>query len=254
MKKQLLIISCAVGALFAISCRSHYQVASIQGSRIVIDKTYDAMPDAQAAAFIKPYQHQVDSIMSPVVGTCARYMAAKRPESTLSNLLADILVWGAKKYNESPNLAVYNMGGIRAAFAEGKVNYGQVIDVAPFENKICFLSMTGENLLKLFDQVAARHGEGLSHGAELVISKDGKLISARLHGKEIDPKETYRIATLDYLAQGNDGLSAFKLATNLVSPKEERNNVRFIIIDYFREQMKQGKAVDAQVEGRIVEK
>ena len=253
MKKQLVIFCCVACAVAATSCRSHYQVTDIQRTRILVDQAYDVTPDAQAAAFIKPYQHEVDSVMSPVVGSCARYMAAKRPESNLSNLLADILVWGGKMYNETPQMAVYNMGGIRAGFAEGKVNYGQVVDVAPFENKICFLTLTGEHLMELFAQIAARHGEGVSRGEELAITKDGKLVSARLNGQEIDPNASYRVATLDYLAQGNDGLVAFKAAKDLVSPQEARNNVRFIIMDYFREQAKQGKAVDAQVEGRIVE-
>ena len=35
-------------------------------------------------------------------------------------------------------------------------------------------------------------------------------------------------------------------------PKGEKNNVRFLIMDYFREKMKKGEQVSAQVEGRIV--
>jgi hypothetical protein len=37
-----------------------------------------------------------------------------------------------------------------------------------------------------------------------------------------------------------------------VSPQDERNNARFIIIDYFRAKAAEGKAVEAAVEGRIV--
>ena len=63
---------------------------------------------------------------------------------------------------------------------------------------------------------------------------------------------SYRIATLDYLAQGNDGLIALKEGTNLLSPQTTENNVRFIIMNYFREQEKAGRLVDSQMEGRIV--
>lgn len=56
----------------------------------LVDKRFDQNPDAQAAVFIAPYKHKVDSIMSPVVGETAHYMAAGRPESELSNLLCDI--------------------------------------------------------------------------------------------------------------------------------------------------------------------
>ena len=240
-----------MATLLTVSCSTPYRMTGIERTRILIDKRFDRQPDAVAAAFIAPYQHTVDSIMKPVVGRVAKYMAANRPESELSNLLADVLVWGAKPFGEEPAVGVYNMGGIRAALAEGEVTYGDVVDMAPFENKICFLTLTGEKLLELFGQIAARGGEGVSHGVELRIS-DRKLRSARVHGKEIDPQANYRVVTLDYLAQGNDGLTAFKDGTNVVSPQEDKNNVRFIIMDFFRAQSAEGRTVDAKVEGRII--
>lgn len=251
MKQKLLWAGLLAALLLASACKSHYKLAGISRSRILVDSRYDAAPDARATAFLQPYKRQVDSIMSPVVGSVARYMAAARPESELSNLLADILVWGGRAYGEQPVMGVYNMGGIRAVFAKGQVTNGDVIDVAPFENKICFLTLQGDRLLQLFREMAAMGGEGVSHGVELVITTDGKLKSARLNGRPIDPAASYRIATLDYLAQGNDKLEAFKQATQVVSPQDQQNNVRFIIMDYFREQTKAGKIVDSQKEGRI---
>jgi 2',3'-cyclic-nucleotide 2'-phosphodiesterase (5'-nucleotidase family) len=239
-------------ALLATSCASHYQLAGVERSRILIDSTYDAHPDEQAAAFMAPFKHRVDSMMSPVVGSVARYMAAVRPESPLSNLMADILLWTGKAYQEHPDFAVYNMGGMRAAFSKGPVTYGDVLDVAPFENKICFLTLKGDKVLELFREMASVGGEAVSHGVNLVITKDYKLKSASLNGKPIDPQADYRVATLDYLAQGNDKMVAFKAKTNVVSPQNTENNVRFLIINYFREQTAQGKVVDREVEGRIV--
>ncbi len=240
------------GMVLLSACGSHYRVTNVDRTRILIDKRYDANPDAEATAFLQPYKHEVDSVMSPVVGRAATYLWAQKPESNLSNLLADILVWGGERFNEKPDFGVYNMGGIRAAFSKGEVTYGDVLDVAPFENKICFLTLTGEKVLELFSQIAATRGEGVSHGVNLVIDNTGKLLSAKLGGKPVDTKKTYRVATLDYLAQGNDGLDAFKEKTDVLSPQAEENNVRFVIMDYFRRQAAQGRAVDAKVEGRIV--
>ena len=240
----------AVLFLFTASCRSHYEMSGIERSRILIDGRY--AEDKAALQYLLPYRHMVDSVMSPVVGQTARYMAANRPESELSNLLADILVWAAKAYNEKPDFGVYNMGGIRAAFAKGKVSYGDVLDVAPFENKIAFVTLTGEKVLELFRQMAITGGEAVSHGVELVFTNDHKLKSARLHGKEINTQANYRVVSIDYVIQGNDKLEAFKSKTDVVSPKDESNNVRNIICDYFREQTAQGKSVDSQIEGRII--
>ena len=237
--------------LMGTGCASHYELASVKRTRILVDSRYDAASDATAAKFMEPYKHRVDSVMGPVVGEVDHDMTAHRPESDLSNLLADIMVWGAKDYHEKVDFGVYNMGGIRAALSKGKVTYGDVLDIAPFENKICFVTLTGAKVLELFSQMAHTGGEAVSHGVELVFTRDHKLKSARLNGKEIDPKASYRIATLDYLAQGNDKMEAFKSATNVVSPQESSNNTRFIIMNYFKEQTAQGKVVNAHKEGRI---
>ena len=254
------IKKCSIGAVMAcawvtMACTSNrFSVSGVERTRILVDKRYDVDTASEAVRFLKPYQAKVDSMMSPVVGHTARYLDSERPESPLSNLLADIMVWAACDFNEKPVLGVYNMGGIRAALPAGKITYGDVVDVAPFENKICFLTLSGKHLLELFGNIAGVGGEGVSHGVQLVITKDGKLVSARLHGKEIDPEASYRIVTIDYLAQGNDKLEAFKKKTDYVAPVAQENDTRYLIADYFRDMEAKGVVVDAQVEGRIVVK
>ncbi len=148
--------------LTAAGCASHYELAGIQRTRVLVDNRYDAAPDAGAAKFMEPFKHKVDSVMGPVVGEVDHDMVAHRPESDLSNLLADIMVWAARDYNEKVDFGVYNMGGIRAALSKGKITYGDVLDIAPFENKICFVTLTGEKVLELFSQMAHTGGEAVS--------------------------------------------------------------------------------------------
>ena len=252
-RKTLFITSLSV-LMMVCSCKSHYKVASVQRTRILVDSRYDAKPDAEAAEFLKPYKHVVDSIMGPVVGRSARYMTADHPEGTLSNLLADILVWASKDYQEQPDFGVYNIGGVRADLPKGDVTYGDVLDVAPFENKIAFITLSGNDVLELFGQMASVYGEGVSHSVRMVISKDGKLLDATINGNPIDRQRDYRVTTIDYLLGGNDKMEAFKKGRDINSPQDKSNNSRFIIMNYFREMNKQGKEVDSQIEGRVVVK
>jgi len=237
--------------LLVSGCRSHYQVAGIQRTRIVVDSRYDAQPDAGAVAFLQPYKQKVDSVMGPVVGYSAKYMTAERPEGTLSNLLADIMVWAARNFNEVVDFGVYNIGGVRADLPKGKVTYGDVLDISPFENKIAFITLKGSDVLDLFRQMLSVGGEGVSHAVRLVGNDQYKLVSATIDGKEVDPNREYRIATIDYLLGGNDKMLAFKKGYKVHAPKDASNNSRFIIIDYFSQMMKAGKVVDAELEGRI---
>lgn len=252
MKSKHLFITLLCVMLTMTACRSSYKIASIERTRILIDSRYDKPLPKELDEYMAPYTHSVDSIKSPVVGRAAQHMSAERPEGLLSNLLPDILMWAAKDYNENPDFAVYNIGGMRAAIAEGTVTYGDIMEVAPFENKICFVTLSGEKTLELMRQIAKREGEGVSHGVQLRLSEDGKLLQAYINGKKVEAGNSYRIATIDYVAQGNDDMTAFKASTNVVMPKEEKNNVRNVIASYFQEKMKNGEAVDAKVEGRIV--
>ncbi len=242
--------------LMMASCApKHYRLVSVDRSRIIVDSRYDQNPDQKAAEYLAPFKRVNDSIMGPVMGVIAHNMHPQRPESDLSNLLADILVWAAKDYNEEPVLGIYNMGGIRADLTKGEVTYGDLLDVAPFENKICFITLTGESLLKVFGQMAKKGGEGVSRGLELVIEGPegkGKVKSVRLHGKEIDPKAEYRIATINYLIEGNDGMPSLREGTNVVAPDAASNNTRYLIMNYFRDKHAKGEVVDSKVEGRIV--
>jgi len=254
MNKNICFLCAVLLAMMVSSCRSHYEVASVQRTRIIVDSRYDAQPDGAAADFLKPYKHKVDSAMGPVVGRSAKYMTAQRPEGTLSNLLADIMVWAAKDYGEQADLGVYNMGGVRADLPKGDVTYGDVLDIAPFENKIAFTTLSGSDLMALFRQMAAVGGEGVSHSVRLVITADGQLVSATVGGEPVDPARDYRIVTIDYLLSGNDKLDAFKQGRNVNSPQEESNNSRYVIMNFFREMSKQGRLVDAEIEGRITVK
>ena len=254
MRKTVLLHGALAVVLLASCSSRHYQLTSVERTRIIVDSRYDQHPDESAAKFMAPYKRVNDSLMAPIMGRVAHNMHAQRPESDLSNLLADILVWAAKDYHEQPVLGVYNMGGIRADLTKGDVTYEDVLSVAPFENKICFVTLTGEQLMRLFSQIAARGGEGVSKGAELVITKDNRLVSARLHGQEIDPKADYRVTTINYLLEGNDGLGAFTEGSDKVAPEDRSNNSRFLIMNYFRDKQARGEVVDAQVEGRIVVK
>lgn len=251
MKKHALYLG-VVGLAIAVgSCHTPYAMDGISRTRILVDSRFDARPNEQAEAFVRPYSRQVDSLMKPVVGRVARYMACNKPESELSNLLTDILMWTGKKYGEQPDFGVYNMGGIRAALAGGEVDLGDILDVAPFENKVSFLTLTGASVKKLFGQIAARGGEGLSHGVELEITPDGKLLKAMLNGKEVEESRSYRVVTLDYLAQGNDQLTAFKEKTNVNEPKGTDANVRSLIAEFFKEKTAAGVVVDSKIEGRV---
>ena len=241
----------ALAALLA-SCGNHYTVTRIDRTRLLVDQTYDVPSSAAVSALMGEYTPKIDSMMNPVLGEASMPIEPYRPESPMSNLLPDVLVWAGKFYDERPDFGVYNVGGMRAALAKGKITIGDCFEVAPFENKLCFVSLTGDKVLELMQQIAGRGGEGVSREVRIVATADRKLKSVRIGGQPVDPAKSYRIATVDYVSHGNDQMVAFKSATDLHYPTEEAALTREVLMRYVKEQTAKGLPVSSAIEGRII--
>ena len=237
-----------VGVTFAlalVSCHPAYRVARVEGSRVTIDSTFDAHPDADAIALLAPYKHRVDSTMNRVLGTSAIAMDAHRPESLLSNLVADILREAASDTLGHPaDMGLVNMGGLRATLAQGDITMANAYEILPFENALCIIVLRGSAFRKLCENIAYRLGEGVS-GVRLEVSKDRRLLSATVGGQPIDDDRLYTVATLDYLAEGNDGMHALLMGESRICPPGA--TLRSLFIRYVERQAEAGKAVTSRM-------
>lgn len=227
-----------------------FELKSVTAQRFEITSRLDQTPDREAEALLAPYQGEVDSLMAPVLGFSSVQMRSGRPESLLSNWVADVLREASVRYGRKADMGLCNMGGLRSAMPKGKVTRGDVLAIAPFENMFCVLSLRGADLQRLMEQIAAVGGEGVS-GVRLEITPDGNLIRASVDGKPINPEKIYTVATLDYLAEGNDKMEALR---NAVSRQLTTRPVRDVLMDYIVEQDKQGRRLTARLEGRITVK
>ena len=246
MKKTLLL-------LFIFNCPLsfvHYVSAQrvITTERIEVTNRLDQHPDPEALAIMERYKPAVDSIMSPVLGESLVGMSGGRPESLLSNWAADVLVeYSDFEDGRRADMGLVNVGGLRNNMPQGTVRRGDIILISPFDNRLAIVHLKGSDLLNLFRDIAAVHGEGVSREVRLVITKDGKLIEAKVGGQPVDPERTYRIATLDYLAEGNDRLYSLKQAQRLdVSNLFTR--------DCMMRYVKEHSPITSKLEGRIVVK
>lgn len=249
--KNVRTCSVALALLLGLSaCRPSYEVTKVGGTRVVMDSTWDTKPDAEAMALLAPYKQRVDSVMLQVLGTAALSMEPRRPESLLSNLVADVLREAAAGVLGKPaDMGLVNMGGLRNTLTQGEITVENAYEILPFENALCVLTLKGSTLRELFENIAYRLGEGVS-GVHLEVSEDRKLLSATIGGQPVDDEKLYTVATVDYLAEGNDGMYALPKAEKRVCPPEA--TLRSLFMDYVKRQTAAGKAVTARMEGRIV--
>lgn len=252
MKKKTMkfVPGVALGVMLLLtSCFPTYYVTKVEGRMQPIDSSLDAKPDAGAVALLAPYKAKVDSIMFRVVGTAEMSMDKGAPESLLSNLVADVLREAAVQTLGKPaDMGLINMGGLRNILTEGPITCDNIYEILPFENSLCVLTLTGASMKELLSDIAFRHGEGVS-GVKMEITKRGRLLKASVAGRPIEDDSLYTVATIDYLAEGNDGMATLPLAKKRECPKGA--TLRGLFMQYVEKQTAAGKKITSRMEGRI---
>lgn len=238
-------------ALSLFACRPTYEVTGISGTIVLMDASFDTPPNEGMQSLVRSYKTELDNEMNVIIGNSARFMDYKRPESLLTNLTADVMkTYGDEHLPGGADLGVMNVHGHRATLPAGEVTVGNLYEIYSFDNTIVFLELKGSDLNKIFDAYARIGGAGISSNTRLVI-EEGKVKSATVDGKPVDENRVYRVVTLDYLAEGNDNMAAFRDA---LSHTDTGITLRDVMIDWVKEQARQGKEIESALDGRIIVK
>lgn len=237
----LLSLCLLTGSIWA----QKYKVRSITPERLEVTACLDQTPDEKAMEIISTYKGKVDSIMSPVLGMSKVAMDSHRPESLLSNWIADVLLETSTATGlPQADMSLINIGGIRNYMPKGIIRRGDIILISPFDNRLVVLELKGSDVMELMKNIAIAHGEGVSKNVRLEITENGTLIDATISGKPIDKNRIYTIATISYLAEGNDKMSALKKYKKI-------HNLGLTMRDALMEYIIKNRVIDSNVEGRI---
>ncbi len=204
-----------------------------------------------AVDFIAPYKKLIDAEMNAVLGTADIAHVKDLPESTLGNLVCDLVqeqssIAYLAKYGRKIDIVMLNNGGLRASLPKGDITRGKLFELMPFENDIAVLTLSGQKTKELFEYVARNHGMPMA-GVKLGI-KDTIAQTILVNKVQFDVTKTYTVATSDYLAAGGDKMKFFNspLEYHLLGLK-----LRDAIIQGVEEKTKQGKTLNYPKDGRI---
>lgn len=251
--KQHTTIALFLLLFIATSCINRPKDIRISGRCIPVTATEAVKVADETRNIIARGRATVDSIKAPIIGCAAKRLELYTPESPLMNFAADALLATARQHcKEQIDIAITNKGGLRRNIEAGEITFGDIYNVFPFDNRLTTLTLDGKQLLSLLQEIAAANGEPIS-GARLTVAenKEGKgyrLLSATVGGKHIEPHKRYRIATSDYLSQGNDKL------TTLAEGSDKRvytTTIRDLMIEYIESLNRRNIALDANEDGRI---
>jgi 2',3'-cyclic-nucleotide 2'-phosphodiesterase (5'-nucleotidase family) len=151
---------------------------------VLLDET--AGSDPKIAAYLKPYQEELDRNMNKPVGESLVDLDAlnddvRGKESNLGDLVTDAWVdWFSSRGTPDP-IAMINGGTIRGnqMYGKGPVSYGDLLSIHPFSNTIYEVTLSGKELLSVLEMSASAirvkddgslEGERIAEGGFLQVS------------------------------------------------------------------------------------
>jgi hypothetical protein len=154
---------------------------------------------------------------------------SRKKETALGDLLCESFAWYARDIVNITDLDfVYLNGGIiTGGIAKGNITIANVKTILPYDDCLTVITLKGTYIKELFEYAATvRHdgSGGSGTGAWGMVSKEvryiidygspeglfGTLRNLTFNGEPIDVNRDYKIATADFLVEGNDGYIVLK--------------------------------------------
>jgi 5'-nucleotidase len=229
-----------------------------------IERFYELMPitnalpdDPAAAAVIGSYEARLGGGLDasggatsvPLDGVTQRVRTA---ETNLGNLVAD-----AMRAETGAQMALLNGGGIRGdrVFAAGPITRRMLLEIHPFGNVACEVSISGRTLLAALNHGVARlpavagqfpQVSGLTMQVDPQAAPGSRVSDVRIGGQPLDPAATYTVAIPDYVLNGGDDYTMFAGERVLISP-EDGSTIAAALEKYISNL----KDIAPRIEGRI---
>lgn len=184
---------------------------------IPVDSRLDSRRDEELMKKLEVYRAGVDSLYAREVATVATPGPIGNFSPEMWEFTGNFVRNRASRLIGGVQGAISNKGGLRVTWSPGPLTEGAAIDMMPFNNRIVVMDISGSDLIDAFAVMEARGGD---------------IVSGITSANQIDPKKRYRIATIDYLANGGDYMTPLTRGDIVaVSPKIAYED----LLDYLKE-------------------
>jgi 2',3'-cyclic-nucleotide 2'-phosphodiesterase (5'-nucleotidase family) len=135
------------------------------------------------------WREEADVELEQIIGYTADGIDRRSPEM-------EVLIPEAWLAGYPADVAVTNLGGIRANIPPGEITLGDIIGVMPFNNVLVEVSLTGQQLIRLLER------SNLATGG---VYRDGVNWHLIATDEKIERDEIYAVLVNDFMYAGGDG-------------------------------------------------
>ena len=164
-------------------------VVSITSS---IHENSGGTPDPSVAATVALWRAEVDAELSQVIGYVKNPIERWMP--TMHNMITDAWLISFPLND----IALTNTGGLRQAIPTGDITLDVMIGVQPFENSIMAVSLTGTQIISVFNEVR--------HAVAGMTAIGGYYLS---DGTPLEDNSTYKVLVNSYMWQASQVLGSY---------------------------------------------
>ena len=203
-------------------------------------------PDSTISEFVKSQQALYEADFRGVIGeTRASLNRSSTGEAPLNDLLCDVLC-----ARTGSDFSFMNFGGIRADIKSGPVTREDIFKVLPFGNEVVSFQAKGSFIKLILEQKLSGSSRGMAIGGVRVVfnralPEGQRVVSVEIGGELLEPEKIYRIATTDYLMEGNSGLYMLRRI-----PREKVDFHGILLRDALIEHFQQHSPISVKTDGR----
>jgi len=203
--------------------------------------------DPGIAKILEPYNDKVKVKMAEIVGEAMDDLSYLRTaESPLADLVAD-----AFREKGKTQIAIQNIGGIRTKIVKGKITWGNVFEVLPFQNTMITLKLTGAQMKKTLERglvtsVGVAAVSGIRVRLDRTKPAGQRVVSlVLLDGAPVDDSKLYSVTTNDFVLAGGDGFTELAKGTDIM---DTGILLRDVLVDY----IKARRVLSPTLDGRLL--
>lgn len=147
------------------------------------------MADPVVEAIVMRWQEEADAELNRTIGYSQNGLL--RRSQGMQSLITEAWLWAYP----TADIAITNMGGMRADLPPGDIALADVVGVMPFDNVIVELRLTGEQVAVMLGKSSAAIGG---------VYRDNFRWYLKAMGEELEPDAFYTVLVNDFMYAGGD--------------------------------------------------